>query len=115
MRLAAAFAGLTMLGALSAPAAEAAPPGIHWKACADPDLGGLQCGALTVPLDPARPAGQQVSIAVSRAPHLGGKQGYQGVLLVNPGGPGGVGRGFSADVAAGRPASLRRAYDVIGF
>jgi len=115
MRLAAVAAGLTVLGSLTAPPAQAAPPaGIHWKACTEAALHGLQCGALTVPLDPARPGGRKISIAVTRARHRG-KHGYQGVLLLDPGGPGGSGRAFSADVAAEAPASLRAAYDLIGF
>jgi pimeloyl-ACP methyl ester carboxylesterase len=44
-----------------------------------------------------------------------GATGYQGVLLVNPGGPGGTGRDFAARVASHLPSNLRATYDVIGF
>jgi len=110
-RIAAALAGLSLLG--PAPAHAATAP-IGWTACSDPDLHGLQCGELTVPLDHDQPDGPKITIALDRARHTGTK-GYQGVLLVNPGGPGGGGRNYAADVAAGLPAGLRQAYDVIGF
>lgn len=93
----------------AAPGAAAA----RWTSCG-PALPGLECRTVGAPLDHARPGGKKISLAVSRVPHLpGGK--YQGVLLVNPGGPGGSGLGFAAAVAAGLPDDLRRAYDVIGF
>ncbi|MDQ6816043.1 MAG: alpha/beta hydrolase [Actinomycetota bacterium] len=92
---------------------------ISWGECSDPLLKAVhaQCGYLSVPLDYAHPSGAQIQIAVSRITHTSDL--YQGILLTNPGGPGGSGlhlntfligalqqEGFSA-AAAG--------YDWIGF
>ncbi|MEO5873673.1 MAG: alpha/beta fold hydrolase, partial [Streptosporangiaceae bacterium] len=73
-----------------------------------------QCMNLKVPLDHAHPGGKKITLALSRIRHRSGGT-YQGVLLVNPGGPGGTGRDFAATVASGLPGNLRQAYDVIGF
>ncbi|GAA0340073.1 alpha/beta hydrolase [Actinoallomurus spadix] len=94
------------------PAGPAAGPA--WSPCAEENLGGLDCATLRVPLDRAAPRGAQLTLALSRARHTG-TTGYQGVLLVNPGGPGGTGRDFALRIADHLPAGLRAAYDVIGF
>jgi pimeloyl-ACP methyl ester carboxylesterase len=124
MTAAAAAAGLVAM-ALSPTAARArtvtAPKpaetpstSLTWSACADPGLEGLECASLQVPLDHKNPAGSQITLALSRVAHTG-TTGYQGVLLVNPGGPGGTGRSFAARVANGLPDNLKATYDVIGF
>jgi pimeloyl-ACP methyl ester carboxylesterase len=88
------------------PAAHAAS---SWQACATGE-----CMSLSVPLDHAHPAGRKITLALSRIRHTDGGH-YQGVLLVNPGGPGATGRDFARTVASGLPKNLRQAYDVIGF
>jgi len=69
----------------------AAVPGVTWKKCADSELDylGLQCGRLQVPLDHAKPTGRQITLALTRKVHTAAP--YQGVILTNPGGPGGSG------------------------
>jgi pimeloyl-ACP methyl ester carboxylesterase len=90
---------------------------LPWGQC--PDLGtptpGLECATLAVPLDYRRPAGPTIEIAVSRL--LGTDPAKRrGVLLTNPGGPGGPGLTLPiALVNAGVPASVRESYDLIGF
>ncbi|GAA3196284.1 alpha/beta hydrolase [Actinocorallia longicatena] len=112
MRLALAAALLASL--FPAPARAAAPAAPSpWTACGG-ELAGQQCRNVSVPLDHARPGGPRITLAVSRVPHAPGGR-YQGVLLVNPGGPGGSGRRFAFDVAAALSPDLRQAYDVIGF
>ena len=66
------------------------PPPISWGACSDPTLVhyGAQCGMLAVPLDYAHPHGTLIHLAVSRVKHTTPQSAYQGVMLVNPGGPG---------------------------
>jgi pimeloyl-ACP methyl ester carboxylesterase len=68
-----------------------------------------ECGTVSVPLDYARPDGPKLTIAVSRYKATGSAR--QGVIVFNPGGPGGSGL-FAAGAV---PASVRAAYDFIGF
>lgn len=109
----AALVAATLVPALPA----AAAPGVTWGPC--PDLGApapeLECTTIAVPLDYRRPNGKRIDLAVSRLPSTNpGKR--RGVLLTNPGGPGGPGLSWPLSlVALGLPASVRDAYDVIGF
>ncbi|WP_433183139.1 alpha/beta hydrolase [Actinoallomurus sp. CA-150999] len=114
---AAAGAGLVVLSLapLTAQARPAQPAaGLTWSPCAEESLSGLECATLKVPLDHAVPRGPQITLALSRARHTG-TTGYQGALVVNPGGPGGAGRDFALRVASRLPANLKAAYDVVGF
>lgn len=106
---------LTSFAAPEASGAVTGPTKLRWAPCTDPYLTGLECGHLAVPLDPAQPGGKMITIALDRARHTGSARGYQGILLVNPGGPGGDGLDYGADVASALPDNLRRVYDVIGF
>lgn len=91
---------------------------ITWGAC-PPDVtnygqASLQCGTLQVPEDYANPDGPKITLEVSRLPHIGtGRR--QGVILVNPGGPGDSGTGFAARVGGAGSAAMRESYDFIGF
>lgn len=51
---------------------------------------GAECGPVTVPLDYADPGGRTIEIAVSRV-RATGTGDRRGLLLANPGGPGGAG------------------------
>ena len=87
---------LLVLGALVAAlagASTAAADSIKWGACSEPALqeAGAQCGYLAVPLDYANPTGPQIQLAVSRIKHTSRSSQYQGVIVTNPGGPGGEG------------------------
>ncbi|MFG1667062.1 alpha/beta hydrolase [Streptomyces sp. Y7] len=75
----------------------------------------VECGHLTVPLDHRHPSGPRIEIAVSRVPASGTPAERRGILLVNPGGPGGSGLPYAVTKRAKLPASVRRSYDVIGF
>ena len=92
-------------------------PEIAWAGCAGTDLraAGARCGLLTVPLDHAAPSGTKIKIAVSRIRAEGAESKRQGVLLVNPGGPGGSGLTLPVFFARTLPAKARAAYDLIGF
>ena len=89
-------------------------PGIAWGACADEGLRarGAECGFLAVPLDHAKPAGTKIRLAVSRIRHTTAVS--QGVMLVNPGGPGGSGLSLSV-LGDYVPGGAGKAYDWIGF
>jgi len=100
------------------PAAERAytPPAIDFGVCDDPRLAaaGAECGQLVVPLDYAKPQGRTVSLAVSRLRHKTPDTDYQGIMLVNPGGPGGSGLGLSR-LQGAIPDGAGNSYDWIGF
>ncbi|MDG4799964.1 alpha/beta hydrolase [Micromonospora sp. WMMD980] len=92
------------------------PPPIAWGECASPGLQrrGGQCGFVEVPLDYARPRGKKIKLAVSRISHKTPEAQYQGVMLVNPGGPGGSGLTLSV-LGEYVPNGAGDAYDWIGF
>ncbi|TVL89487.1 alpha/beta hydrolase [Streptomyces sp. SAJ15] len=75
----------------------------------------VECGTLRVPLDHRRPHGRHLDIAVSRVPASGTPAERRGILLVNPGGPGGAGLSYAVTKRAKLPERVRRGYDVIGF
>jgi pimeloyl-ACP methyl ester carboxylesterase len=68
-----------------------------------------------VPLDYAEPRGRKLTIAVSRIKATDRKK-RLGILLLNPGGPGGAGVGLPAVVATRSEAKgLAKRFDLIGF
>jgi pimeloyl-ACP methyl ester carboxylesterase len=95
--------------------------GIAWGRCSDPLLvqAHAQCGFVSVPLDYANPGGQQIKIAVSRIRHTSSSRHYQGVILSNPGGPGGSGLNLNTFLIGALKAEGYGAaaadYDWIGF
>ncbi|HEX2895476.1 MAG TPA: alpha/beta fold hydrolase [Marmoricola sp.] len=72
------------------------------------------CGQVLVPLDYANEAGEKISLAVRVHPHDATKPSL-GVMLVNPGGPGGSGTGLADYVANNIPNGVGKQYDVVGF
>jgi len=70
---------------------------VTWGDCADPRLAGrgAQCALLSVPLDYSKPTGAKIQLALSRMRHTVSPSEYQGIMLVNPGGPGGSGLIFA--------------------
>ena len=92
------------------------PPPINWHRCADATLQsfGAQCGFVVVPLNYKHPHATKIKIAVSRIKHTVPASEYQGVMLVNPGGPGGSGRILSI-LGQFVPNHAGDAYDWIGF
>ena len=96
--------------------------GIAWKACPGA-MGakfGAQCGFLSVPLDYAKPKGTHIKLAVSVVRHKKTAK-YQGIMLTNPGGPGGSGLVLSLLATPGAFSELGvpnhggDGYDWIGF
>lgn len=75
----------------------------------------LQCATLPVPLDYSDPGGAQINIMISRLASKDPDK-RRGVLLLNPGGPGGTGLGQPKFLASqGLPASVMDSYDLIGM
>jgi pimeloyl-ACP methyl ester carboxylesterase len=100
----------------TAPVAQAAP--LQFGAC-PPALDGLpdagqQCATLQLPLDYADPNGRKITVAVSRV-RATNPASRRGVLLLNPGGPGGAGLDLPHVLAALLPQSVLDRYDLIGF
>jgi len=112
--------GSTAARVVAAPAAATqvayTPPPIKWGKCVSAGLNslGAKCGFLVVPLDYAKPKGTKIRLAVSRIKHTVTKAKYQGVMLVNPGGPGGSGLTLSS-LGQYVPDNAGDAYDWIGF
>jgi pimeloyl-ACP methyl ester carboxylesterase len=106
------------VAATAAPEKQAAPAaaGIKWGPCTSASLkqAGAQCGFLQVPLDYSKPGGAKISLAVSRIKHTVPDAKYQGVMLTNPGGPGGSGLGLPL-INGLFPKKAGAAYDWIGF
>ncbi|MFG2526393.1 alpha/beta fold hydrolase [Streptomyces sp. NPDC048516] len=116
-----ALAALVITPLPAVPARAAAPPAtLRFGACPDsvpapPAPERVECARLSVPLDWDRPRGQHIDLALSRVRASGTPAERRGVLLVNPGGPGGSGLPYAVTKRAKLPASVRRSYDVIGF
>jgi pimeloyl-ACP methyl ester carboxylesterase len=123
--------GLGASGSSAAPTAPAAPSQpvvadansegfmpapVSWGKCSEPGFSdaGLECGFVTVPLDYAKPSGTKIKLAVDRLAHTVSSSKYQGVMLVNPGGPGAS--GLTLPVLQGFvPNGAGNAYDWIGW
>lgn len=97
-----------------APGTPAAPRPVPAGAGPDfrPCQAGLQCASVTVPIDYANPTGPSMSIAIARRPATD-QAAKVGVLLVNPGGPGGS--GIELVQAGVLPPAITDRFDVIGF
>ncbi|MFI7658206.1 alpha/beta hydrolase [Micromonospora parva] len=93
---------------------------LAWEPCGLPDVGAedeaqlrLACATVTVPRDWHNPGdGATIQVRISRTVASGSDR--KGILLVNPGGPGGSGLSLAPYVARSAPA-LAEHYDVIGF
>ena len=91
---------------------------LDWGACPEgtaPTNPQLTCATLAVPLDYDDPDGKTIEIMISKLPSQNPDQ-RRGILLTNPGGPGGSGLSLPADIQdLGAPASLLDSYDIIGM
>ncbi|WP_329529407.1 alpha/beta hydrolase [Streptomyces sp. NBC_01462] len=72
------------------------------------------CGTLKVPLDYRHPGGKKIKIAVSRIPASNPEK-RRGVLLLNPGGPGGEGLNLPSEFGGLASKTVLDSYDRIGF
>jgi pimeloyl-ACP methyl ester carboxylesterase len=68
-----------------------------------------------VPLDYSKPDGTKITLALSEVPATAPPARRQGILLVNPGGPGASGLSMAAFVASGLAPAVASEYDIIGF
>ncbi|HEX6342267.1 alpha/beta fold hydrolase [Umezawaea sp.] len=111
----AALAGLVLIPL--APGIAAAE-GLEWRPCKDianrwPTTDERsECAVVTVPVDYAKPEGRTVDIAISRVRASGSRV---GVVLLNPGGPGGSGMEMPKELLRSQAAGIGVHHDLIGF
>ncbi|MEV6284793.1 alpha/beta hydrolase [Kribbella sp. NPDC051770] len=102
-------ASLTALVAgLSGPATATT---LKWGECPEGVPRQVACSKLQVPLDYAKPAGQQITLTLSAIGSLSAKH----FMLVNPGGPGASGLGTEQMVSANLPEAVAEQYAVFSF
>ena len=75
----------------------------------------MRCASLQVPLNYSDPHGRKITLALSEIPATAPAAQRQGVLLVNPGGPGAPGLSFAATTAGGLAPKVAAQYDIVGF
>jgi pimeloyl-ACP methyl ester carboxylesterase len=79
----------------STPRVTATVPPVNWGACpgyTDLQSVGAQCATIQVPLNPVKdPTGPTIPLEISMIQHTSSSSDYQGIILSNPGGPGGSG------------------------
>ena len=90
---------------------------LHWHSCTGQlaEEGVPDCTTLSVPLNYADPSGRHIGIALDMIPASAPTSQQQGVMLVNPGGPGADGLPLAAEVAQGLDTNVTRDYDIVGF
>jgi pimeloyl-ACP methyl ester carboxylesterase len=90
---------------------------LHWHACSGEvgELGVRDCTVLSVPLNYADPGGRHIGIALDMIPATAPPSKQQGILLVNPGGPGASGLTLAVAAAEGLAPGVTADYDIVGF
>jgi pimeloyl-ACP methyl ester carboxylesterase len=90
---------------------------LHWQACSGQlaQQGVPDCTMLSVPVNYADPGGRHISLALDMIPATAPASQQQGIMLVNPGGPGGDGLPLAAEVAQGLSRGVAADYDIVGF
>ena len=110
----------TLIAVMPARAEKPAAAELKWAACpADVNAKTApltaQCTTVPVPLDYSEPDGARISLLVSRIASTRPEK-RRGILMFNPGGPGGSGLDQPAFLAGkGLPASVLDSYDLIGM
>ncbi|WP_219415921.1 alpha/beta fold hydrolase [Pseudonocardia nigra] len=109
----AATVAVTACATGDGPPVAAAPAPLAWGAC--PDGGaeiGMECASLDVPVDPDRPEGRRITLALGRLP-ASGPEPAEGSLLINFGGPGAPGIALLRERAHAAFAQLRERMDIV--
>ncbi|MDH2391082.1 alpha/beta hydrolase [Streptomyces sp. HNM0663] len=116
-RTAAEAAGWAEAAGVEIAAAHAAVSGVDFGSChKDEKLPAtVECGAVTVPLDYADPAGEQIELTVSRITARGEPAEHQGALVYNPGGPGASSMYFPLLGGLKEWKGIAQAYDLVGY
>jgi pimeloyl-ACP methyl ester carboxylesterase len=90
---------------------------LHWHHCSGQlaQLGVPDCTMLSVPVNYADPGGRHISLALDMMPATAPKSQQQGIMLVNPGGPGVSGLPWAPIMARGLSRGVAADYDIVGF
>ena len=90
---------------------------LHWHSCSRQlaAYGVHDCTMLSVPLNYADPGGRHISLALDMMPATAPKSQQQGIMLVNPGGPGASGLPWAPILAQGLSRGVAADYDIVGF
>ncbi|MFG2228334.1 alpha/beta hydrolase [Streptomyces sp. NPDC048644] len=86
----------------------------QWKRCEADSPAEFECATIKVPLDYRVPGGKRIDLAISRIKSTAPDKRH-GVLLSNPGGPGGEGLYMPLGMRERLPKSAQQKYDLIGF
>ncbi|WP_127504344.1 alpha/beta hydrolase [Actinoplanes solisilvae] len=105
----AAILTLLLLAFGAATPAQARAAAITWATC--PEDGQVQCGSMKVPADWSKPGGPAITLTMARRPATD-RAARLGVLLVNPGGPGGSAVDFTLNSTFGE--QVRKRFDIVG-
>ncbi len=115
------LAGPVLVGLLLVPlvpGTATAVDGLSWQPCRTIADGWpaedqrTECAMITVPVDYAKPDGRTFELAVSRISATGSRD---GIILVNPGGPGAYGMSMPRELLASKAAGLGVHHDIVGF
>ncbi|WP_107048454.1 alpha/beta hydrolase [Streptomyces sp. NRRL S-87] len=85
-----------------------------WHRCDSRSPAAYQCATIKVPLDYRHPEGRKIDLAISRV-RSGNPAKRHGVLLLNPGGPGGSGLDLPLFLGDALPKKVKEQYDLVGF
>ncbi|WP_420078954.1 alpha/beta hydrolase [Streptomyces sp. JL4002] len=85
-----------------------------WHRCSADQPASYECATLKVPLDYRKPDGPTLDLAISRMKSTDPAKRH-GVLLLNPGGPGGSGLDLPLLMDGAMSKDVRDRYDLIGF
>jgi pimeloyl-ACP methyl ester carboxylesterase len=120
LRKTAVVVALLVAGTLTPATAAVATPSITWHGCetgpgdslgAELAKAGAQCGDVVVPVDHRRPRGRQITVALARVKATDPAR-RRGVVLINPGGPGGPAREMV--LAGPLMPEIAARYDLVG-
>ncbi|WP_405982940.1 alpha/beta hydrolase [Streptomyces sp. NBC_00158] len=85
-----------------------------WHRCSPDRPAAYECATIKVPLDYQRPRGAAIDLAISRIKSQDPAKRH-GIMLLNPGGPGGSGLDLPLMMDEAMPKEVRDRYDLIGF
>ncbi|MFV0459842.1 MAG: alpha/beta hydrolase [Actinomycetales bacterium] len=89
-------------------------PELAWLPCQGAEYAGFLCTTVTLPLDYDAPRAGSVSVALLKVP-AGRPDQRIGSLFLNPGGPGGSGKGIAVRASQFVSPDVRARFDLIGM